>query len=342
MRILYITLLILLFTGSAFSQRNNRAELEKRREALLGEINATQNLLKNTEKDKKATLSQLRAINAQLNAREKLINNINSELMHINANISKTSQEIEVLNNNLEIFKMRYAQSVRYAYKNRASQNMLAFLFSAKNFNDGVRRMQYLKRYRDYRKEQADEIRSTQTRLNQKIEILNSDREDKGNLLQTEESQKAKIEEVSLQTNEIIRELQGKEKELMAQIKKDQQAANKIQAAIKAEIQKEIEIARKKAEEEAKRKVAELARKKAEEEAAKKRAEEAKRLAAAEKARRESNSGNVYGSGASKVTLNTGTPEPAKETELESSGDVAKGEDSKPEPAVVETPSYKL
>lgn len=343
-----IFFLLLLFSGSfnSFSQTSSRADLEKRRASLMNEISETQKLLSETTKDKTATLSQLRAINAKLKARQDLINTINSELGHIDKNINLTAQEIEVLNKNLNTFKMQYAQSVRYAYKNRETQSVLAFLFSAKNFNDVAVRMQYLKKYRDYRKVQADKIRKTQLSLNQKIGVLNSEKQQKGQLLNTEEQQKGQILKESNETNEIVRELQGKEKELKASIAKNKAAAQKLQSAIKAEIQKEIEIARKKAAEEARKKAAEEARKKAEAE------ENARRLAAEESARRKAaedaarkraeQAGDNYGEGSQSVKLNTGSG-----TSTATTTPPAKKEEPK-EPATVvvtpkvEQPSYKL
>lgn len=338
----------------SFSQPSSRADLEKRRASLMNEISETQKLLSETTKDKTATLSQLRAINARLKARQDLINTINSELGHIDKNINLTAKEIEVLNKNLNKFKMQYAQSVRYAYKNRETQSVLAFLFSAKNFNDVAVRMQYLKKYRDYRKVQADKIKQTQMSLNQKIGVLNSEKQQKGQLLNTEEQQKGQILKESNETNEIVKELQGKEKELKSSIAKNKAAAQKLQNAIKTEIQKEIEIARKKAAEEARKKAEEEARKKAAEEARKKaEAEEnARRLAAEESARRKAaedaarkraeQAGDNYGEGSQSVKLNTGSGASTTTTTPP-----AKKEEPKEPAAVVvtpkvEQPSYKL
>lgn len=333
------TLLLVLLSFSGLAQKSqSRADLEKRRSSLLKEINATQQLLQSTEKDRQATVSELRAINAQLAARQKLINNINSELSHIDKDIGATEKEIEILNKNLEVFKMRYAQSVRYAYKNRASQNMVAFIFSAKNFNDGIRRVQYLKRYRDYRKDQAEDIRKTQVALNARVGKLNADKSQKGVLLSDEEAQKLKIQEESQKTNQIVRELQGREKELLAQIKKDQQAAARLQNAIEAEIRKEVELARKKAEEEA-------AKRRAEEELARKKAEdEALRIARDQERKRLEDSGEIYNSGQGDIILNVGKPGTAspEEQPKETSPTTVATTAPVTTKVAAEKPSYKL
>jgi septal ring factor EnvC (AmiA/AmiB activator) len=297
--ILFIFFLIL--SVGAYAQQPSRSDLEKRRASLLNEIANTQQQLEDTKKDKKATLGQLKALTAKLETREKLINNINAELSNINGSIHLSAEEIQVLNKNLGTLKASYAQSIRYAYKHRVSQNMMAFVFSANDFNDAIRRMQYLRKYRDYRKAQAEKIRITQGQLTQKINVLNAQKTQKGKLLQVEEVQKNEIQEETQQTNQIVSELKGREKELMAQIQQNQRTAKKLESSIKDQIRKEIELARKKAEEEARRRAAAeaLARKQAAD-------AEARRVAAAKAAA--NNSGNSYTAGNQTVNLNTGRP----------------------------------
>ena len=305
MRLYHILLFLLLGSSTLYAQQPTRGELEKRRANLLNEIAETQQQLEATKKDKKATLGQLNALTAKLNARQKLINNINSELTNINGNISMSSQEIQSLNKNLDVLRAGYAQSIRYAYKHRESQNMMAFLFSANDFNDAIRRMQYLKKYRDFRKEQAEKIRLTQGQLKQQIGVLNTQKTQKGALLKAEELQKSEIQDETKQTNEIVMELKGREKELVTQIQQNQKTARRLESTIKDQIKKEIELARKKAAEEArKRMLEEQARKKAADELARRKAaeeEERRRATAA------ANSGNAYKAGNQTVTLNTGS-----------------------------------
>lgn len=349
-KILTIAMLGICLAG--YAQQPSRSDLEKRRAGLLDEIASTQQQLEDTKKDKKATMSQLKALTAKLEARQKLINNINAELSNIDGSIHLSSQEIQTLNGNLEKMKASYAQSIRYAYKHRTSQNMMAFLFSANDFNDAMRRMQYLRKYRDHRKDQAQKIRVTQGKLSQKITVLNTQKTQKGKLLQAEEVQKNEIQAETQQTNQVVNELKGREKELVEQIQQNQRTARKLEASIKEQIRREIELARKKAEEEARKKAAAeaLARKKAADE------EEARRKAAAAAA---ANNNNSYQAGNQTVRLNTGRPEnnsaqpapgkakPATEEQPKTSKPVAANVTpakpyTPPPAATVDKPSYKL
>jgi len=257
------TIILLFISCSVFAQPQvtSRAELEKRRQNILESIRETQEQLEATKKDKKATLSQLRALQAKLDARQRLIGNINDEMSQIDNNIHASATEVTHLQQRLEILKFRYAQSVRYAYKNRNSYNMLAFLFSSNDFNDALRRLKYLHKYRDYRKEQADQIRVTQGVIKEKIGVLNNQKTEKSVLLTAQEQQKLELQKETNQTNQVAQELKGREKELAADIARNQKAAKDMQRAIERIIQREIEIAaRKKAEEDARKKAAEEAR----------------------------------------------------------------------------------
>lgn len=266
----YAALIILfLIAGSTFAQQppaGNRAELERRRQAILTSIRESQEQLAETKKNKNATLSQLRALQAKLDARMRLIGNINQEMQAINGSIQTSTQEVGQLRTNLETLKLRYAQSVRYAYKSRSSSNMLAFLFSSTDYNDAIRRLKYLKRYRDYRQRQAEEIRSTQVRIEDKIGVLNNVKAQKDLLLSAEEQQRRVLQQETAETNNVVKELKGKEQQLMADIEKNRKSARQVDRAVSAIIAREIEEQRRKAQEEARRQaVAEAARVKAEE-----------------------------------------------------------------------------
>lgn len=289
---LFSTVILILLSVAAAAQQPTREELEQRRKQLLETIKETENQLAATRQNTKATMGELRALQAKLAGRQKLINNINQEIEQIGSSIQKSSSEIEKLRGNLETLKARYAQSVRYAYKSRSSYDMLAFLFSSNDFNEAIRRMKYLKRYRDYRKDQADQIRLTQSKLQEELSTLNSEKAKKDVLLSAEEQQKQAIEEDKNKTNQVIKELKGQEKELTAKIMKNRRIQQQIDKAVEEIIRKELELARKKAEEERKRREAEERRLREEEE------------------RRKALAANTASKPASNITVNNNTPNP--------------------------------
>lgn len=247
--------------GQAVRYDNNyvpptKAQLEAKRKEIQDAINETEHQLEDIKKNKNATMSQLRALQYKLAQRQKLISNINDEMENIDHSIVQSSKEILTLKQKLEMLKIRYAQSIRYSYETRSSYDMLAFLFSSNDFNDAVRRMKYLKKFRDFRKQQVDQINETQNQIQHKIGDLNKEKVEKDQLLVSQKQQSQSLLGDVKETNNVIQDLKGKESELMKQAEKNRVAAAKVNKFIHDIIEREMRAALKKAEEEEKRKAA--------------------------------------------------------------------------------------
>jgi septal ring factor EnvC (AmiA/AmiB activator) len=271
----------MLVAQNSGQQQQSREELERRKRELQKEIEEANEQLKETKKSTRESLGQLRALRDKITLRTRLINNINEEINFINGDINTAARDVKTLQKDLDTLKAQYAQLVVYAYKNRSSYDMMNFIFSSQSFNDAVKRFQYLKQYREYRRRQADNIVSTQEQLNKKIQGLETQRTKRSDALKTEQDQRTILEDDKKEKDQVLTKLKGREKELVADINQRNKDAQKVQAAIRAVIRREIEEARRKAAEEeaARRKAAEEKRRREEE------ARKAAALAAAEKAK---------------------------------------------------------
>jgi septal ring factor EnvC (AmiA/AmiB activator) len=256
-------------------------DLKKKQAEIQREIDELRSTLKTTKKNTKAGLLQLAMVQKKLRLREQAIGNINQQINIIEGTIDKSRNEIDRLKNELDTLKDQYARSIVYAYKNRSNYDFLNFIFSAANFNDALRRVQYLRSYRLYREEQAATIKNTQQLLQQKIAGLESSRKEKDVVLQKQEKQKGELEDEKKEKNDILSKLKAREKEISKELTTKQRADRKLKVAIRAAIDREIKIAREKALAEAKAKEAadakarEAAEAKNREEAARKPANEA-------------------------------------------------------------------
>ena len=255
-RSLIVGLLLSVTAGAQVQTQSlyTKAQLEAKRKEIQDAIKETESQLDAIKKDKNATMGQLRALQNKLSQRQNLIANINDELQDIDKDIRSSSNEVLTLKQKLEQFKTRYAQSIRYAYSTRSSYDMMAFLFSSRDFNDAMRRMKYLKKFRDFRKEQVEQIRTTQAQLQHKIGTLNAKKAEKDELLTTQVQQKEVLLKETDQTNQVIQDLKGKENELLKNIEKNRQIANRVNKAISDIIEREMAKAAKLAEEEARKK----------------------------------------------------------------------------------------
>lgn len=244
--------ILVLFSLSATAQQRevqySKDTLMKKRKELLEAIAETERQLEAIKSDKKATMGQLRALQNKLADRQRLIGNINQEMNQIDRTIRTSSREVQTLKQKLEQLKIRYAQSIRYAYSSRSSYDMLAFLFSSKDFNEAIRRMKYLKSFRDFRRYQVEQIAKTQTQLTQKIGVLNEEKSEKDKVLNAEVQQKKLLQQETEQTNKVVQDLRSKESKLMADIQKNKQINARVNKAINDLIEREMAKAAKAAE----------------------------------------------------------------------------------------------
>lgn len=253
----------------------SREELERQKRAIQKQMEEAQSMLRETQKTSKESLGQLRALRNKIDLRARMIRNINEEINFINGDINSALRDVKTLEKDLDTLKQQYAQLIVAAYKNRSSYAMLNFVFSADSFNEAIRRYQYLKQYREFRKRQADNILETQEQLKLKVKNLQEQRGKRSTALKSEQDERATLEKDRKEKDQVVAKLKGREKELLQDINEKKKAQKKVQDAIRLAIRKEIEDARRKAEAEA------LAKKKAAEAERKRREEERKRALAA-------------------------------------------------------------
>lgn len=245
----FILLLFVALDGLAQS----REDLEKKRKEIQQEIASLQEAQTTISKDKKASVSQLKLIERKLKSRYAVINNLNDEMDLIDNTIFSNNREIYRLQKQLDTLKQQYAKTIEYSYKNRSSYDMLNFIFTATSFNDAVKRATYLKSYRKYRDEQAANINRTQKEMAQRIEMLTANKQEKEKVLEEQNNQKIILEGEQKEKNQFVSKLKAREKEIEKEVAAKKKVERSLQNSIAAIIKREIEAARRRAEEEARK-----------------------------------------------------------------------------------------
>ncbi len=269
LRKIFFLVLFSSFTLVLFAQET-KEELQRKQQDLLKEIKDLNQTLKTIRSSKNKSLANYNLVKRKINAREELIQNINKDMRILDNNISVNTAEINKLKIQLDTLKQEYAKSLVFAFKNRSNYDYLNFIFSAATFNDAVKRITYLRSYRQYREQQVDNIVKTQELISQKIASLNNSKLEKNLALQDQNKQLTDLESDKKEQNSEVNKLKSQEKDLASQIKKRENDRRQMQSAITAIIRRELAEARKKAEavarakrvaeEERKRKLAEQRR----------------------------------------------------------------------------------
>ena len=243
--VLLIGFLFLSFQVAAQSS----AELRKRKEQLNNDIERTNKILQETASNKKSTLKQLNILRAQIRLKQEKINTINSEIRLLDGQINQNVNQVKSLQSQLGQLKSDYAAMVRFAQKNQGSYSKLMYIFAASDFNQAYKRMKYLQQFGEYRQKQARYIDDTQNSLKGKITQLNTNKKDKDHLLTDQQKEKSTLGVAQNNQAKVVTTLTSQEKKLKQELSKKQRDAQNLDRAIRQAIQREIEIARKKAEE---------------------------------------------------------------------------------------------
>lgn len=237
-------------------------ELESKRGALQKQIAESESLLKTTTKNVGSQLKGLAALTGQIEERKRYILAINRDVDLIDKELVSLQRQLTQLQKELKDKKNKYAASVNYLYRNHTIQDKLLFIFSASTLEQTYRRLRYVREYASYQRMQGEEIQKKQKQISDKRTELTEARQAKEGLLKEREYEKATLEKQEKEQKELVNSLRRKQRSLQSEISKKRKEANQLNARIDRLIAEEIEKARKRAEEEARKEAA--ARKKGE------------------------------------------------------------------------------
>ncbi len=244
---LVLFFLFFLLTFSCYAQPGDKKTLQSKYDKLQDEIKDAEDLLTSTKKNKENSLSELKLLNRKIDVREEVIHNISQQVSGVNKQLTQTNTAINAMQSDMEELKKQYAQMVYYTYLNDEDNEPLHFIFSAKSINDAFQRVQYIRSFHTFRKEQIVAIEGISDQLKNKLSLIESDKEEKQSLLSKEEQEKKKLDEEKFKKDKTLKTLQSKEKDLKKQIDKKKNDAKvlnkKIQSVIAEEIRKEKEKA---------------------------------------------------------------------------------------------------
>mgnify|MGYP001489123761 FL=1 len=225
-----------------FSQISSgqQKKLEAQRTRLMNEIKQINNLLFSNTKIRKNAIDEVEDIQVRLNVRSELIKVTNMQANLLIRRININQRNIDTQRKELDELKKEYAKMIQKSYASKSLQNRLMFLFSSENFLQAYRRIQYLKQYARYRRNQGLEI-AEKTKLLQNLnKILIEENEIKIRLINENRVVQQKLAEEQKKQQDLINTLRVKQKSLKLQIAKKQKQREKINKEINRLIREAI------------------------------------------------------------------------------------------------------
>lgn len=245
-RLPFISLLLVMSLTSLDGLTQSKTQrLKAKEERLKKQLAQTQELLSETRKSQNSTLSELRIINKQIAYKEELLINLDNQITNITHQIKTNRKEIESLKETVVRLKKEFREMVRFAYKNRKKENNVMYLFSSEDINQAYRRMKYIEQYSENRKLKVIEIKNMQEKLKEENLELLANMESKKELIVSFEEEKSKFLEVKKSQQLILDKILSNKEVLQTKLEKQKQEREKIAAAIRREIEKELARANK-------------------------------------------------------------------------------------------------
>lgn len=258
--------------------------LQKQRSQIQQKIKQQEKALRANQADVKKRLQNLMVINTEIGERQKNINNIQKDITHIESNMDILKAQLETLEKQLAERKARYIKSMSFVTRQHTFQDRLMFILSAHDFSQMYRRMRFVREYAAYQRVQGEAVKAKQAQVDEKHRQLETVHGHKSNLLVKGEQERKALEGQQTEQKNVVASLQKQQKTIQQVIAQQRKKDEQLNAEIDRQIAIEVEKARKRAAEEARKKAqAEAARKRAVELARKKAQAEAE---ARENARR--------------------------------------------------------
>jgi septal ring factor EnvC (AmiA/AmiB activator) len=246
-RFLVLAALWLLSGTAVLAQTNEQKALEAKREQLQREISEMNRLLFAERKQRGTVLDQLELLDQKINVRQQLIRVTNQQSNLLSRQINANIRNIAKLREDLEILKEEYANMIRKSYRNRSQQSRLMFLMSSQSFYQAFKRLQYLKQYTQYRKEQGIQIAEKTEDLIALNNELTQQRKEKEILIaQNKAARKELFEEIDEQKG-LLKTIRQNESNYAAAINRKKAEAKKIDEQIERLIRSAIAASNKEA-----------------------------------------------------------------------------------------------
>jgi septal ring factor EnvC (AmiA/AmiB activator) len=154
-----ITILtVLFFVLLPFLNGQTRRDLEDQRRKTLEEISYVDNLLKETAKEKKESLNELKIIGRKLNLRESVLKGFQDEILLLNDRIDLNTLAINMMESDLLVLKQDYENAVLSSFRSSKGNSEIGYILSAKDFNQGYKRLKYLQQITKFRRQESETI----------------------------------------------------------------------------------------------------------------------------------------------------------------------------------------
>src|SRR4030043_522906 len=232
-----ITITFALIIGQVAAQ--TKTELEEKRTKTLEEIAYVDNMLKSTAEQRTEGINALKILGNKVTLRETVIRGMGEEIKLLNERIDLNKIAIDMMEGDLVTLKEDYSRAIINSYKSKKSNPEIIYILSAKDFNQGYKRLKYLQQVTKYRRNEAEIIAELKEHIEETKKRLEEDLTRISDLKSTEEVQKGLVQGEQTRKQRMIKSLSSKEKQLKKELEDKKRIAKKLESEIARIIEEE-------------------------------------------------------------------------------------------------------
>lgn len=237
-------------TSSMWSQESQQEKLEQRKAQIQQEIRDNEKMLQQVKKKEKSAVSVVIIQGNKIKLKEKLIHTTEKQTKLLSNDIYINQLKINKLNKDLVVLKADYSKMILKSYKSRSEQSRAMFILSSNSFLQAYKRVQYLKQYTNYRKNQGQEIKSKTNQLTDYNAKLSGQKTAKEKLIAENEKERLSLLKEKQEQQKVVNSIKKDKNKIAADIRKKQLEARAIDKQIDRLMREAIAEANRKAAEE--------------------------------------------------------------------------------------------
>lgn len=209
-----------------------KSDLEAQRVRALEEIEYVDNILKSTSQEKQQGLNDLRILGTKVVARESVITGMNNEIALLESRIETNTIALEMMEADLVSLKEDYSKAVVFSYKAVKTNPNIVYILSAKDFNQGYKRIKYLQQISKFRRKEAEIIIDLKSEIEKVRDLLEKDLSEVSVLKANEVRQAQLLRNEQQNQQSLINTLGNKEVQLRRDLQQKQDLAKRIEKEI--------------------------------------------------------------------------------------------------------------
>ncbi|NNL83781.1 MAG: peptidoglycan DD-metalloendopeptidase family protein [Winogradskyella sp.] len=242
-----VFVLACMLSSTLFAQSEKQRQLELRRQQVLKELKQANALLFSNKKKEKSVITLIEDLNYKVKARQDLIRITNDQANYLTREINTNQKQITELRAQLQELKDDYAAMIVKSYKSKSEQSKVMFLLSSENFKQAYKRVQYIRQYREYQREQAEDIKAKTQQLQELNIKLTHQKAEKQKLIEENKIAKRQLENELKEREALMATIKADVSKYTLEIRKKQQEADRIDKEIDRLIKEAIAESNKKA-----------------------------------------------------------------------------------------------